>query len=203
MSGLRTVKRDFSSNSATSSSQTTNSGEPSRQQKLTASERRLKLIQDALAGAPSLEEKRQPFSESGRTTTSGTGSISSNLKRPSPGDGQPAAKKRKLPSTWANSSSQSSAVASYSSTRTLSASLSVNSASKTSISVTSTSKSSSKAAGIFLSQEQTHILKLVEAGESLFYTGSAGKLPRLSKRLETYGTRLCMLNSDPSLHRYR
>lgn len=33
-----------------------------------------------------------------------------------------------------------------------------------------------KLARIFLSQEQTAILKLVESGDSLFYTGSAGKL---------------------------
>jgi hypothetical protein len=33
-----------------------------------------------------------------------------------------------------------------------------------------------KIASIFLSQEQTRILKLVQDGESVFYTGSAGKL---------------------------
>ena len=32
-----------------------------------------------------------------------------------------------------------------------------------------------KVAPVFLSQEQTHILRLVESGQSLFYTGSAGK----------------------------
>lgn len=177
MSGLRTVKRDFSSNSITSSSQTTDSAESSRQQKLTASEMRLKLIQEALNGTSTREEKRQPFSGRSRTTASDTSSV--GLKRPSPPDDQPGSKKRQLPSSWNTSfDSQSASIASYSSTRALSASATVNNASKTTITVASTTKPSATAAGVsgvFLSQEQTHILKLVEAGESLFYTGSAGE----------------------------
>ncbi|GJE90946.1 ATP-dependent DNA helicase PIF1 [Phanerochaete sordida] len=175
MSGLRTVKRDFSSNSVTSSSQTTDSGESSRQQKLSASERRLKLIQDALSGMSAPEEKKQPFSGPGRTVATGSNSNFTGSKRSAPADNQPAAKKRQLPSSWNTSfDEKSSSIASYSSTRTLSASASANSATKTTITVASTTQSSSKTSGVFLSQEQTHILKLVEAGESLFYTGSAG-----------------------------
>jgi hypothetical protein len=35
-------------------------------------------------------------------------------------------------------------------------------------------KAATKPAKVFLSQEQLHILKLVEEGNSIFYTGSAG-----------------------------
>ncbi|KIP03424.1 hypothetical protein PHLGIDRAFT_39109, partial [Phlebiopsis gigantea 11061_1 CR5-6] len=78
-------------------------------------------------------------------------------------------RKRQMPSSWKDNRD----VAVYSSTRALSASSSVNSSSRAVKSVSS-SGSSGKPASIFLSQEQTHILNLVEKGDSLFYTGSAG-----------------------------
>lgn len=178
MSGLRTVKRDFSSNSV-GSSQTSNSTESSRQATLSTQEMRLKMIQDALNGVPAATDKKSPFSAPNRTHTAATNSRTAGLKRPSQDDIESSAKRRQLPSSWDKGQdrySQSSSIASYSSTRALSASASVNSASTTTISISSTTRSSAKPAGVFLSQEQTHILKLVESGQSLFYTGSAGEV---------------------------
>lgn len=170
MSGLRTVKRDFSSNTMTSSIQSNDSGGSSRQQKLSAQELRLKLIQDALNGVSSSGEKKNPFSGSSTAGSSGTSSTI-GLKRAAPEDSQPGSKKRRLPSSWDSKKD----IASYSSTRALYVSTSVNGASKSTLSVPSSTGSSAKAAPVFLSQEQTHILKLVDNGESLFYTGSAGE----------------------------
>jgi hypothetical protein len=42
-----------------------------------------------------------------------------------------------------------------------------------------------KVAPVFLSQEQTHVLKLAQEGKSLFYTGSAGQYSRLHSRAST------------------
>jgi hypothetical protein len=179
MSGLRIVKRDFSSNTIISDSQTTShSGEQAQQDKLSASARRLKMIQDALNGDFASTEKKYPFSGPSKTAIGDTGATSAGVKRATTEDNIPPAKKRRLPSSWNDSetgNSASSGIASYSSTRALSSSASVNSVSKTTISVTSTSKRAVKPASVFLSAEQSHILKLVERGDSLFYTGSAGK----------------------------
>lgn len=172
MSGLRAVKRDFSSNSVASSSQSSGPSEPSRQEKLTAQERRLKLIQDALNGVTAPPEKKNPLSGANRSSNSVASSATSSLKRPLASDSQAGPKKRQMPSSWKDNRD----VTVYSSTRALSASSSVNNLSKAVISASS-SGSSGKPASIFLSQEQTHILNLVEKGESLFYTGSAGELP--------------------------
>ena len=166
MSGLRTVKRDFSSNSVTSGSQSSDRSEPSRQEKLTAQERRLKLIQDALNGVTAPLEKKNPLSGANKPSTS---SATASLKRPLPSDSQTGPKKRQMPSSWKDNRDVAS-------TRSLSVSTPVSGSSKAIISMPS-SKSSGKPASIFLSQEQTHILGLVEKGESLFYTGSAGELP--------------------------
>ena len=175
MSGLRTVKRDFSSNNATSDGQASKSNEQTRQDRALASAKRLKMIQDALNGESSTSEKKHPFS--GRPATGGGESSSSaSLKRTAGGDTAPPAKKRQLPSSWDDYHSNSRSIASYSSTRALSSSTSANGISKTTISVTSTTtKSTAGPASVFLSEEQKHILKLVERGESLFYTGSAGE----------------------------
>ena len=42
---------------------------------------------------------------------------------------------------------------------------------------TASNGKSNKVAAVFLSQEQTHILKLAQEGSSVFYTGSAGACP--------------------------
>lgn len=166
MSGLRTVKRDFSSNSLPPNSQNAASGGSSRQQKLSTQEERLKLIQDALNGVATSGDNKSPFSSSNAAASGGSSMSSASLKRPSPDDSHSGVKKRRMPSSWNDSND----IASYSNTRTLSVSTSINTASKTTIPTTS-----AKPASIFLSQEQTHILKLVENGESIFYTGSAGE----------------------------
>ncbi|KAL1708401.1 hypothetical protein EV121DRAFT_172881, partial [Schizophyllum commune] len=75
----------------------------------------------------------------------------------------PAAKKpRQLPSQW-----RQDAAKSLSNAKTSTGVRSINGP--------STAGSSKKAlAGVFLSDEQTQILRLVEEGNSVFYTGSAG-----------------------------
>lgn len=167
MSGLRAIKRDFSSNSIPSSSQNSDRAEAVpdlAERSLAGRQLRLKLIQDALKGDTAPGERKAPAAEGSSSNTTGP-------KRSAPTDNQPPAKKRQLPSAW----NENSSVASYSSTRALSASSNINSASKASITVTSSTDASAKPAGIFLSKEQTHILELVTGGESLFYTGSAGQ----------------------------
>ncbi|KAF9240716.1 hypothetical protein BU15DRAFT_45723 [Melanogaster broomeanus] len=100
--------------------------------------------------------------------------IASGSKRPLPTpSNEPAAKKRVLPPHWEKdvytSSSDfttSTPVSSVSRLTTKSRSITVP--------ATTPANASTKSAGIFLSQEQTQILRLVEDEKSVFYTGSAG-----------------------------
>ena len=173
MSGLRSVKRDFSSNAISSSDSDTNAKSEDTK-KLSAQDRRFKMIQEALAGhTPSDNILRAPgnsFSES----------VSKN-KRPNPSQEELETKRRRLPSSWkpaAGSSSVTQAASSSGSQKSFSSvpsSSRANIASSSVVTPSSSSSSSNKVAAVFLSQEQTHILKLVESGQSLFYTGSAGK----------------------------
>ncbi|KAI0825694.1 hypothetical protein BC629DRAFT_15919 [Irpex lacteus] len=114
------------------------------------------MIQDALA-APAKENAKS-------NSASGSGGV----KRPSASLEESATKRRQLPSSWSRTPSQSRSTFSSSGATTTQTSSVVVPASSVSTS------STGKVAPIFLSQEQTHILKLVEKGESLFYTGSAG-----------------------------
>lgn len=174
MSGLKSVKRDFSSNTLPSSSQSSEDsksrqlGPNGSRNSLTAQERRLKLIQDAL----------KDHSASGDKLSCSGGLVSAGHKRANTAQEEPAAKRRQLPSSW----SMASALQTTQTKNPLvvngkmaSSSASANSSSRATITVSSSSASSSKPAPVFLSQEQTHILKLVEGGESIFYTGSAGE----------------------------
>ncbi|OSC96208.1 hypothetical protein PYCCODRAFT_1472809, partial [Trametes coccinea BRFM310] len=88
MSGLRSVKRDFSSNSLASASQGSATSEsdaipwdPTPPKKLSGLEQRLKDIQDALNAQIS----------SSQTT------LSQSQKRPAPSSDAPSAKRRQLP----------------------------------------------------------------------------------------------------------
>ncbi|KIJ65639.1 hypothetical protein HYDPIDRAFT_71538, partial [Hydnomerulius pinastri MD-312] len=84
---------------------------------------------------------------------------------------EPPTKKRQLPSHWEED------VYTSSSNFTTSTSSSSKPAVKTksiTVSASTATSSSTKLAGVFLSQEQTQILRLVDEGKSLFYTGSAG-----------------------------
>ncbi len=167
MSGLKTIKRDFTSNAvaAPSSSQTPSTNvNPGAKKSLNGIEQRLKDIQDALNGQ---------LVQGERMTMKGA----AGQKRSSPNEYEDsAAKRRQLPSSWNDAPSHTS-----SQTRASQGSRNLSRPS-TSVIPTSTiavgpptNPSRDKPAPVFLSQEQTHILKLVENGESIFYTGSAGE----------------------------
>ncbi|KAI0358092.1 hypothetical protein OH77DRAFT_1240998 [Trametes cingulata] len=176
MSGLRSVKRDFSSSSIPSASQGSVSSDadtipwdPTPPKKLSGLEQRLKDIQDALNAQISSSESTLSQSQS------------QSLKRASTSQ-NPAPKRRQLPPSWDTnnakptaSQSSRSAYPSASSTRAFGTARQVNAKPQTLvIPAAASSGAASKVAPVFLSQEQTHILRLVEAGQSLFYTGSAG-----------------------------
>lgn len=157
-SGLGVVKRVWSIPSA---SQEPRSSQPiywpptptpvqPAPRKLTGSEQRLKDIQDALRGyapVPPSEVQNKRASPSGKIP--------------------PAKRARQLPSDW--HSNDSDTLSKPSLPRQPVAT------NKKPVYEDSTSSSSvKKIAPVFLSQEQTQILKLVQIGSSVFYTGSAG-----------------------------
>lgn len=169
-SGLRTIKRDFSSSTMSSSSQPIDVDSldwpltpPQPKKALSGSEQRLKDIQDALAGNPS-DKPFRPIANSSSTIN----------KRPYPSSSsqqeqEPPAKKRQIPNSWQQAPLPTSmpskqAIANAASSKV-----------KTVVVPAVPVKTSSKPAKVFLSQEQTQILKLVGEGNSLFYTGSAGE----------------------------
>ncbi|RPD64137.1 hypothetical protein L226DRAFT_373758 [Lentinus tigrinus ALCF2SS1-7] len=177
MSGLRTVKRDFSSSSLPSASQESVASTsdtipwqptpPKETKKLSGLEQRLKDIQDALKGQVVSSE-------------SVLASSSQVQKRPSSSQNPPA-KRRQLPPSWEKEEQEKKPAAQSSRPaypqRTFGATRQTNAtphANETLIVPAARSGAASKPAPVFLSQEQTHILRLVEAGMSLFYTGSAG-----------------------------
>ncbi|KAL1944914.1 hypothetical protein VTO73DRAFT_2534 [Trametes versicolor] len=169
MSGLRSIKRDFSSSSLPAASQSSTVSDadsipwdPTPPKKLSGLEQRLKDIQDALNAQISSSE-----------TT-----LSQSQKRPSSSQNPPA-KRRQLPGDWdkhekAAPSASKPSYPSASSIRAPAATRQVDSNETLVIPSTTKSGAASKPAPVFLSQEQTHILRLVESGQSLFYTGSAG-----------------------------
>jgi hypothetical protein len=168
-SGLGTVKRDFSSSSISNppkSSQEIDWPPTPPPPKLSGSAQRLKDIQDALANCST------PLTDS-----------KGQNKRPSPtgpADGLAEKRPRQLPPGWGNDSlsattfgsDSSSSRPSYSRTTSNSSSFPSTTAASSTPSLASTKKT--KVASVFLSQEQTQILKLVQEGNSVFYTGSAG-----------------------------
>jgi hypothetical protein len=170
-SGLRSVKRDWSISSANQelrSSQSiywpatppTNPVQPVAR-KLTGAEQRLKDIQDALAGYSSALPSRS-------ATTPLVESQAQN-KRASPSENSvtapPTKRARQLPPDWHKNDTLSKPSLSRQS---------VGTNSKKTTHETSTPSSVKKIAPVFLSQEQTQILKLAQDGNSFFYTGSAG-----------------------------
>ncbi|KAI0343277.1 hypothetical protein BDW22DRAFT_1263980 [Trametopsis cervina] len=173
MSGLKSVQRDFSANTIPSSSQSSEDAYPRKPPVpgatgMTAQERRLQIIQAALNGDYAPEPKAA-------TPSSSLHSFSS--KRPSSSQEESEAKRRHLPSSWDESTSQPSSLAPnklFGKTKSFTDVTGTSSAPSVKKIVPSGSVSSDKPAAVFLSQEQTHILKLVENGESIFYTGSAG-----------------------------
>ena len=183
MSGLRTIKRDFSSSSLPPPSQESLSSDPDTipwqptpPKKLSGLEQRLKDIQDALNAQVSSSE-------------SVLASSSQSQKRASTAQ-YPPAKRRQLPSSWEEKTTFQSSKSS-SSQRAFGQPRQTNG--NETLVVKAKSGSSAKPAPVFLSQEQTHILKLVESGMSLFYTGSAGKWSVERKTMRTSRIACCVV----------
>ena len=167
LSGLRTIKRDWSKTSSQSAEDhiswppTPPDTQSQSSKPPVAGSQRMKDIQEALSG------KQLP----GERIAISTAQIANGSKRPlPPAANPPPAKKRQLPPSWEDDTLSSAS--NFQTSRT--SSLSVVKSTSLSI-VSSSSKPTSKLAGVFLSQEQTQILRLVEGGNSVFYTGSAGK----------------------------
>jgi len=179
-SGLSTVRRDFSSTEIVLPPKSSQNipwsssppvAPPAPLKKLSGSEARLKAIQEALAGYPTSEPPVlvQSLAQNKRPSPAGTEAT-----------GNPHKRARQLPPDWPSNDSLSkpslSAKPLSSSTRD---------ARKSAFNTPASSSSSGssikpKVAPVFLSQEQKTILKLVEEGESVFYTGSAGKFMHIS-----------------------
>jgi hypothetical protein len=167
LSGLKSVTRDWSEPKSSQPSDGELIDWPPTQPNigLTPAERRLKIIQDALA---------EPESPPERVFT----------KRPAPlsPQQQPPAKKRQLPSNWSNPQKPATS-ASLSSTTWSASSSSMSAGTVRSAPVSRSSapasrdasSGKSKVASVFLSSEQTQILKLVQEGHNVFHTGSAGE----------------------------
>ena len=153
-SGLGTVKRDWSTSSASQEHRSSESiywpltpPQPAAR-KLTGAEQRLKDIQDALAGYSSAPPPC-PIAMPPNKRAS-----------PSENTAPPTKRARQLPPDWHSHDTLSNP----------SLSRSANNKSTS----TPSSAVKPKIAPVFLSQEQTQILKLVQDGNSVFYTGSAG-----------------------------
>jgi hypothetical protein len=169
LSGLRTVKRDWSQSSSQSEDRISwPATQPTQSQSSKApnAESRSQRMKDIQLALDALTGKQPP----GERPEISTKQIANGTKRPlPPAPNPPPAKKRQLPPSWNED------VLSSSSNFKSSSKFSLPSVKSSSLTVaTSSSKPSSKLAGVFLSQEQTQILRLVESGNSVFYTGSAG-----------------------------
>ena len=170
-SGLRTVQRDFSSQNDVIDVDAFE-WEPTppvptvtttTKRALTGSQQRIKDIEDALAGnSQSQSQSRPPAPLSSQFFVN---------KRPNSdfhNDVAPPPAKRRLPSSWEDNEKDvgpsKHAIASRHQSTTKAKSTS-----------TTTATATTNPAKLFLSQEQTQILKLVTEGHSIFYTGSAGQ----------------------------
>ncbi|KAI0318381.1 hypothetical protein OF83DRAFT_31747 [Amylostereum chailletii] len=173
VSGLSAIKRDFSSNTQVVKTEPAPAAKPAMKKS---------MLSDAMRRA--IEQG---------VASRGTASTSAVLsqKRPSQSAPEPQpAKRRQLPDSWSSSSS-SSAPRTLSRTSTLPSTSTYNATQSSSAgsftlseqrplvipAVKNNNKSASKPASIFLSKEQRAILKLVEKGDNIFYTGSAGEFP--------------------------
>ncbi|EAU90478.2 DNA repair and recombination protein pif1 [Coprinopsis cinerea okayama7 len=178
MSGLGSVKRDWSQSSLPASSQEVPipwEPSPPRQQPqkrpMTDAEKRLANIQAALQ---SVQSNKPP------APLQTSEAANRRPKRPSLEDADaPPSKKRQLPASWAQSNSgfgKDSIAAPQTSGRSSKPPSSKGRVITPSSSGSSIFNNNSKkgVAAVFLSQEQLHILKLVQEGHSVFYTGSAG-----------------------------
>ncbi|KAJ4484600.1 PIF1-like helicase-domain-containing protein [Lentinula lateritia] len=172
-SGLGTFKRDFSHTVARASTQGSSRTEPididgpasppRAPPKLTGMQLRMKAIEEALGGNTTVataSKASQPLVES-RTFN----------KRPSDpallfedDSNAPPKKKRQLPPSWSEEVLEKVTTSRSSTIRPQIRNLPS----------TSSPVAIKRPAGVFLSPEQSQILRLVEEGTSVFYTGSAG-----------------------------
>ncbi|KAF5383613.1 hypothetical protein D9615_003724 [Tricholomella constricta] len=170
-SGLRTIKRDFSASSMSQSSDIEwlptppkpESGPP----KLTGAQKRLKDIQDALLGKAPPAPRGVALIDS-KAINKRTSPVSHDAPVPK--------KPRQLPPSWRDNdplTAPSFPASSFRSTSMLTSTV-TRSVAPASSSGSAAPARKSKVAAVFLSQEQTQILKLVSEGQSVFYTGSAG-----------------------------
>jgi hypothetical protein len=181
ISGLRSVKRDFTPNVV-------------KKEQILAQSSATNTAKKSLVSASMRELIAQGIASRGSNTSQSLSTTSSSSqKRAAPQTlSQPQPAKRHLPDSWTSSapttstymrhqsqmasSSTSSSQPSYDGTpySSLPTSASSQSQGEALVIPASNSKSSSKPGSISLSHEQKAILKLVREKESLFYTGSAG-----------------------------
>ncbi|KAJ4469601.1 hypothetical protein J3R30DRAFT_3304081 [Lentinula aciculospora] len=175
-SGLRTFQRDFSQNVARTASQGASPDEPITidwspspphpPPKLTGPQLRRKAIEDALGGntsAVTASKASQPLVESrtfNKRPSDSSLLLDDECSAPGP------KKKRQLPPSWTEETHER-ATTSRSSSSTMKSQI-------RDLPRTSPTAANKRPAGVFLSQEQSQILRLVEEGTSVFYTGSAG-----------------------------
>jgi hypothetical protein len=206
MSGLRAVKRDWSTPSVDtdpipwSSSPPHPSDPPTRAgpaaatapaKSLSAAEKRLKLIQDALDSGPnnsrgvlasSVQPNANKVAGSSGSRAGTSTSTNSNATRPpvisnkrssesQESSSGPASKKRSLPESWSGSAATSQSSVKSASSASYKPSTKLNGPEVIKIAPFT---DTGKVPKVFLSKEQQKILKLVEDGQSIFYTGSAG-----------------------------
>ncbi|KAJ7800557.1 hypothetical protein B0H14DRAFT_2387104 [Mycena olivaceomarginata] len=163
-SGLGTIKRDWSITSATApkSSQdipwdpTPPKPAPPPEKPLTGREKRLRDIQNALDSRPT--------------------PIVAQQKRPSDSDASAplAKKKRQLPPGYGDNNDYVPPKYERDEAYTDRSAPFATGSRPVLAKSTYTAPPPKKVAPVFLSQEQTHVLKLAQEGKSLFYTGSAG-----------------------------
>ncbi|KIK96042.1 hypothetical protein PAXRUDRAFT_338561 [Paxillus rubicundulus Ve08.2h10] len=174
LSGLRTIKRDWSSSSKTDDdciSWPQPTPADALKNTLDARAQRLKDIQAGLDGRAHHEVASNPLKSYTNITTA---DIASGRKRPLPTpSNESAAQKRVLPAHWQEDVYTSSSNFTTS-MRVSSVSRPATSSQRVTASAATTDRTSTKSAAACLSQEQTQILRLVEEGKSVFYTGSAG-----------------------------
>ncbi|KZT65015.1 hypothetical protein DAEQUDRAFT_561427 [Daedalea quercina L-15889] len=167
ISGLRAVKRDFSSNTIPPTSQDSQLGDsdPSAipwtstppRTNLTGMSQRLKHIQDALKDHIDSSEHALATSQK-RSSLSDHDTLSN-----------PPSKRRQLPKSWDEPQTDSARAQprKFGSTRPANTNA-------IRVPAATAATANDKPGNVVLSAEQTHILNLAKEGKSLFYTGSAG-----------------------------
>jgi hypothetical protein len=162
-SGLGTVKRDWS-HSAERSDPDLKPWDSNHlstvKNALSKTEQRLKQIRDALA------------IQSEEILTDASSKVVN--KRPATVSDKPDAKRRSVTSDLFKPPTKSQVLNSSTNWSTSSSSRTSDAGPRSTLGASS-SKATKKPAAVFLSPEQLQIKKLVEEGQSIFYTGSAGK----------------------------